>query len=238
MREHRSTRKIPELVFEAEERPYMLTLNPHPYDTDEVFARNVPPQFHITYETCSYSVPWTLTGLTVTVRACNDWLKFFYNDKQIAIHKRSFKKHQTFTNPAHAKGLLEKKPGGSGQTNWQLKALHSLGEPVKRYLDLLKSGQRSLRFEVSRLLALATVYGEEELVATVNDLLSQGVIGVENLEMALKSRGTPAVQPEPISFRNQKLNQMPEHKDLRHYDQWLIRASDDDPLAETTGDEL
>src|SRR3990167_1970586 len=35
-REHRSTRKMPRLHFEAEEKIALLPLNPHFYDTDEV----------------------------------------------------------------------------------------------------------------------------------------------------------------------------------------------------------
>ena len=50
-REHRSTRKIPALHFEAEEKQTLRSMNPHPYDTNEVFSRVVPPQFHVVYDT-------------------------------------------------------------------------------------------------------------------------------------------------------------------------------------------
>jgi transposase len=67
-REHRSTRKVPRLLFEAEEKEALLPLNHHPYDTDEILSRVVPPDFHVLFETNRYSVPWTLTGMTVTLR--------------------------------------------------------------------------------------------------------------------------------------------------------------------------
>lgn len=221
-REHRSTRKIPDLVFKNEEQSLLLPLNPHAYDTDEVFSKVVPPQCHIPYETNAYSVPWTLVGLPLTVRVSADDLKFFYNNQCVASHARHYRKHLTITHPDHLRGLLERKPGA--KDHWQIRAIKSMGVPMEQYLNLLKSGQRSLRFEVSRLLALATVYGEAELVNMIDRLLNEGVIGVENVELALKAKHSPK-SPEPISFQNQKLNHMSPSKDLRHYDQWLIQST-------------
>ena len=57
-REHRSHRRVVRLLFESEEKPKLLPLNPVPFDTDEVFSRHVPPEFHLQYESNRYSVPW------------------------------------------------------------------------------------------------------------------------------------------------------------------------------------
>ena len=158
-REHRSTRKIPELYFEAEEKAILRPMNPHPYDTAEVFSRVVPPNFLIVFETNRYSVPWTLVGLTLTLRASDQVLEFFYQDKNVAWHIRSYNKHQVFESHSHFKGLLERKPGATRES-WQLAAVKNIGPSMGRYLNLLRVGHRSIRHEVSRILALATVYGE------------------------------------------------------------------------------
>jgi hypothetical protein len=85
-REHRSTRRVVRLMFESEEKKELMAMNPTPYDTDEVFSRNVPPDFHIQYETNRYSVPWTLVGMVTTIRVNNQTVKVYYNERFITAH--------------------------------------------------------------------------------------------------------------------------------------------------------
>lgn len=221
-REHGTTKKIPELIFEAEEKKVLLPLNPEPYDTDEIFSREVPPQFLIPYATNRYSVPWTLVGQVITIRVNEDSIRFFYNNKQVAFHIRSYKKHQKFKNSEHEKGLLEIKPKGKATVNWQLEMLKSIGPALKRYLDFLKASPRSLRFEISKLLALYTVYGANELNDVVSDFLKRGIIGADKIELALKNKNSKAVKPEPLKFQNEILTRIPLQVDLRRYDELLF----------------
>jgi len=221
-REHKATRKIPELVFEAEEKKTLLPLNPEPYDTDEILSKVVPPQFLITYETNRYSVPWTLVGQAVTVRVDADTIRFFYNNKQVASHPRSYKKHQKFKNPKHEEGLLEIKPKGKATIGWQIKTIKSIGPALERYTGFLKAGERSLRFEVSKLLALYTVYGAKDLNGVVESFLKRGIIGADKIELALKNKNSTSSKPEPLKFQNEKLARIPPRIDLRSYDELLF----------------
>jgi hypothetical protein len=129
-REHKSTRKIPRLAFESEEKKYLRPMNPHPYDTDEVLARVVPPIFHIAYDTNQYSVPWTLVGLSVTIRINSDEIKVFYNERFVTRHDRSHKKHQKISKPEHSEGLLARKPGAA-RDGWLVQAVKSLGHSLR-----------------------------------------------------------------------------------------------------------
>jgi transposase len=207
-REHRSTRKVPRLHFEAEEKVALLPLNPHAYDTDEVLSRVVPPDFHILFETNRYSVPWTLTGMTVTCRINAEKIRVFYNERQICSHDRSYRKHQILTVEQHRSGLLERKGGNSSREAWQLAAVKNIGPVMEEYLRLLRSGNRSLRHELSRLLALSTIYGNAVVHEAAKEMLGGGIIGVGNLEVLLRSRHAQDIQPEPISFQNQRLNRV------------------------------
>ncbi|MBI4405173.1 MAG: IS21 family transposase [Deltaproteobacteria bacterium] len=235
-REHRSTKKIPRLHFDTEEKATLRAVNPHPYDTDEIFSRVVPPNFHILYDTNRYSVPWTLVGITVTVRVNHSHVKIFYNDRFVAKHSRSYKKNHTFSQPEHSKGLLERKPGASRDT-WQLSAVKSIGPAMYDYVNFLRSGHRSIRSEVARILALATVYGEAAVNEAASELLKNAVIGVENMELLLKSRYSPSeVSPKPLNFQNSKLNRVVSTIDLRRYDALLFQS--DDPIASTESGEL
>lgn len=226
-REHRSTRKIPILHYESAEKQLLRPMNPHAYDTTEVFSRVVPPNFSIVFETNRYSVPWTLVGLTLTVRASDQILDFYYHERRVARHIRSYDKHQIFENREHFKELLERKPGGS-RDGWQIAAVKNIGPAMAGYLDLVRAGHRSMRTEVSRILALATIYGEKNVNSACAELLKGGVIGVENLELSLKSQHPPSeceLQPSPLTFQNSKLNRIVPTVDLRRFDALLFASA-------------
>lgn len=225
-REHQSTRKIPKLHFESGEKQVLMPLNPHRYDTDEVLSRVVPSDFHVLYETNRYSVPWTLAGITVTVRVDAGSIRVYYDQQLVCAHARSYLKHKVFTNLDHHKGLLDRKPGATREA-WQVAAVKSIGPKMIEYIDLLRAGERSLRTELSRILALATVYGEDNVHKACCDLLTRGIIGVANLEISLKSQHHPStsnLHPEPIKFENEKLNRVVPAIDLRRYDALLLES--------------
>jgi len=225
-REHRATRKIPALQFESEEKKYLRAKNPYPYDTDEIFSRVVPPTFHIAYDTNQYSVPWTLVGMNVTIRVNSREIKVFYNERFVTRHERSYKKQQTISQPEHVEGLMARKPGAARE-GWQMQAVKSIGASMGSYLELLRSGHRSIRTEVAKILALATVYGESEVHEAATDLLSRSIVGVENLELRLKARNHPAeteLKPALLNFQKAKLNRVVPTVDLRRYDALLLES--------------
>lgn len=219
-REHRTTRRVVRLMFESEEKSKLLDLNPVPYDTDEIFSRQVTSDFHLQYETNRYSVPWTLVGLTVTVRVNNQEFKVFYNEKFICFHVRSYLKNKVFTTEAHRTGLLERKPGATRET-WQLGYVKSLGPKMAEYVELVRQGPRSLKYELTRLVALVTVYSEAVVLEACKECLSSGIVGVDNLELFLKRKHHPSstnLNPELMQFESEKLNRVHPAVDLRKYD--------------------
>lgn len=220
-REHRATRKVPVLCFATEEKDKLRPMNKEPYDTNEVFTSIVSPHFHVVYDTNRYSVPWTMVSLSVTVRVNDQSLAFFYHDRQIAWHERSYLKHQTFTKPAHEQGLLERKGGDGNRESWQLAAVKSLGPAMQNYLETLQAGGHSIRKELTRILALATVYGEAEVHAACQELLRTGIVGVDNLELRLKNK--TEIAPKPLVFENVRLNRVVPSVDLRRYDAFLFQ---------------
>lgn len=219
-REHRTTRRVVRILFESEEKPKLLALNPVPYDTDEIFSRSVTSDFHLQYETNRYSVPWTLVGMTITVRVNSRELKVYYNEKFICSHKRSYLKNKVFTTEGHRTGLLGRKPGATRET-WQLGYVKSLGPKMAEYVELVRQGPRSLKYELSRLVALITVYGEAMVLSACGECLGSGIVGVDNLELFLKRQHHPSntnLNPTPIKFNSDKLNRVHPAVDLRRYD--------------------
>jgi transposase len=229
LREHEATGKIPRLVFDAEERAKLRKCNPHPYDTDEVFSKELRPDYHIIYETNQYSAPWTLVGCVVTVRIDAEWIRIYYHDRFVTRHQRCYRKHQKpFTKPEHEAGLLEIKPQGKyAHLTWQIRTLESYGPPLKQYLECLRYSKRSLKQEISRLLALGTIYGEKTLAEAVESLLKRGSIGVDQLELALKHLDRSqniTTRPAPMSLQDEKLQRIPSRIDLRSYDGLILKS--------------
>jgi len=229
LREHRATRKIPRLVFEHEEKPHLQKANPAPYETDEVFSEKIRPDFHIIYETNQYSVPWTLVGCVATVRVDAHEFRVYYRDRFVTKHERCYLKHQKpFTQAEHEEGLKEHKPQGkNAHIHWQIERLESYGPPLRQYLKCLRHSHRSLKQEVSRLLALGTVYGEAPLTEVVEGLLKRGTIGTEQIELALSRREKSereTTRPAPMNLRDERLARIPPRIDLRQYDQLIIKS--------------
>lgn len=225
-REHRSTRKVVRLQFESEEKNALLKLNPSRYDTDEIISRVVPPDFHLIYETNRYSVPWTLVSMPVTVRINHQSLRIYYHEKLVASHDRHYIKNRVITNEMHREGLLERKPG-QARESWQLAAVKRIGPKMVEYVELLRSGHRSLRSELSKILALSTVYGDTSVHHACIALLGHNIIGVERLELLLKKSHHPSkekLNPEPLNFQNEKLNRAVPVVDLRRYDALLFES--------------
>lgn len=235
-REHAATRRIPKLVFESEEKNKLRKCNKSPYETDEIISKQVSPQYHFTYETNQYSVPWTLVGLVLTVRIDSESLSFFYTEQFITRHPRSYLKNQKpFTKPEHEEGLIERKPAGAdAHMKGQLDLLESHGESVKEYLKCLKHNGRSVKSEIPRLLALATIYSGAELAVAVTEILRLGVIGVDRIEKLLKVKNTKVQNPAPLVFKGPLAHQ-PGRVDLRRYNQLLFTKEEKNQTEEMSG---
>ncbi len=233
-REHRATRRVVRLLFESEEKPRLMPLNPMPYDTNEVFSRHVPSDFHIQYETNRYSVPWTLVGMVVTIRVNNQGLKIYYNEKFITAHTRSYLKNKVFTIEGHRAGLLERKPGAQRRETWQLGFIKGLGPKMCEYVELIRQGPRSLKNELAKLVALVTVYGEALVIEACGECLSSGIVGTDAVELYLKRRQRPQdkTNPSPIQFTNERLNRVVPVVDLRRYDALLFEGFKDTRASE------
>lgn len=237
-REHRSTRRVVRLLFESDEKAKLMPLNPVPYDTDEIFSRSVTSDFHLQYESNRYSVPWTLVGMTVTVRVNNRELRVYYNQKFICSHARSYLKNKIFTTEVHRAGLLERKPGATRET-WQLGYVKGLGPRMAEYVELIRQGPRSLKYELSRLVALVTVYGQEMVLAACAECLGNGIVGVDNLELYLKRQHHPSktiLNPQLINFNNERLNRVHSEVDLRKYDALYFEGENNQSASEVKED--
>lgn len=114
----------------------------------------------------------------------------------------------------------------------RVKAVKHLGDGVSQYYESLKVSSRSLRVEISRLLALSTIYGSSDLDKACLELLKDGIIGIDNLERYLRIEKVQIKNPEPLKFNREKLNRVIPPIDLHSYDELIkiqqTKQGDDD----------
>jgi hypothetical protein len=224
-REHRSTKKIPELVFQNLEYEKLTPIHPDPYDCDEVISKTLFKDFHLVYQTNRYSVPWTLVGHVLTMRINENEIKVYYSDKLVATHERLYLKDQKETKPYHEHGLRDMKPA-SRDPSWQVTTLEAMGDDIKRYLSFLKNSPRSLHWELKKMMALSTVYGPEELTRAVKMLLERSQVGADQLEAILKRTSIIERKPEPLDLKNERLNHASLPIDFKRYEQLTLSKPD------------
>ncbi len=86
IRVHGTTRKIPREVFEAVEKAALKPLPKEEYSMSQMGKRKVYRDCHIYVEYNYYSVPFKYVGKEVEIEQGKEFLKIYYQGKQIALH--------------------------------------------------------------------------------------------------------------------------------------------------------
>jgi transposase len=107
-RQHRTLRCRP-IDRLLEEREVMAPLPARPPDVDRRWVLRVPPDPHLRFDTCDYSLDPALVGRRVEARVTDrEVLAVALDSGELACrHERSFAKHRTITALEHARALRE-----------------------------------------------------------------------------------------------------------------------------------
>lgn len=225
-RTHAATRKVPWLLFDEEKK----TLLPRqgPFDTDEVRSPKADHRFRADFDGNEYSVPWRLSGRTVTVRADDKDVRIFYGAKRIASHPRCWRRGKTISREEHEEGLIDRKPGAKPHAD--IEAIKGIGENAARYVELVPAQACSIRSELARLMVLVTVYGAEAVEGAMGRALSLGIVGAIHLERLLVREESAAAikHPEPLNLADPRLRIPRISPDLGSYDAILMQQEPTD----------
>ena len=77
-------------VYEDEEKEFMNSLPPVPYELSSWKTATVQINYHISILKMNYSVPYEYVGKKVDVKITKEFITVFYKDTQIASHKRLY----------------------------------------------------------------------------------------------------------------------------------------------------
>jgi hypothetical protein len=182
------TTQHPPLELWEQERPHLLPLPAHPYDTAEVFYRCVGPEWHIPYRQNFYSVPWTRIGQHLPVRATETELIVYGTDAcEITRHALA---------PAGAnekRTLPEHAPGADEPRRYELlrERFAELGEQGPLFLDGLVRGRRYGKEEAHRVLGLLATYERKDLIAAIDRACRYRAYSLTAIERILTAQARP-----------------------------------------------
>lgn len=186
-RPHRTTKRPPIELWD-EERPDLLSLPAHPYDTAHVFYASVGPDWHIPYRQNFYSVPWTRIGQLLPVRVTETELVIHAPDvKEIARHELAPPGlNVRRTRPEHA-------PGADEPRRYELlrERFVELGEHGPSFLERLVRERRYGKEEAHRVLGLLAIYEQADLVAAINRARRFGAYSLRAIERILAAEARP-----------------------------------------------
>jgi len=187
-RQPHGTTKRPPLERWEEERPHLVPLPAHAYDTAEVLYRTVGPEWHVPYKQNFYSVPWTLIGLALPVRITeHDLIVYGTTLQEITRHSLAPPGAQRrVTNPAHAPGRDEKR------RHEQLAARFAeLGPEGSHFLEALVRARRYGKDEAHRVLALLGTYARADVMAALERACRFRAFSLTAVERILAAQAQP-----------------------------------------------
>ena len=171
-RMHQETKRRPIDLYQ-EEKPHLLPLPAHPYDTAQVLYRTVNPEGWVPYRQNFYCVPWQRMGELLPLRITEKELIVYGPDlTEIARHELS---------PAGTRGekhsLPEHSPGRDPYRKVELlkERFAELGAEAVRFLDAILQTRRCGKDEALRVLGLLGTYGREDWSKPWSELAATGL---------------------------------------------------------------
>ena len=171
-------------VLLIEEQSSMLPIPKQTFDAHRLAQANANSLSLVRFDRNSYSVPTKFAYRQITIVATIDEVRLSFEDQLIARHERCWGREQSFFDPVHYLGLLERKPGGFDHAkpleNWELPVCFGI---LRRRMEteLAEIGTR----EFIKVLRLLERYSISELKLAVQYGLDIGVVSADAIRLIL-----------------------------------------------------
>lgn len=195
-RVHGTTRRLPLVVFQAEEQAHLLPWNGEPYDVPDWEDVRVHPDHHIAYRYAIYSAPDSSCppGTKLEVRGDREMVRLYKKGVLVKFHPRQ-PRGGRHTDPDDYPSELTSYTLRS--PNHYRRKSAELGQAVGAFADRLLGGPipwAKIR-QAQKLLSLGERYTPSRLDAACQKALSVDLIDVRRLERilreALEAEATP-----------------------------------------------
>jgi len=202
LRLHATTRERPADRLLVE-RTRLHVLPARPYDTDRVEPMIVSKEARVRLDTNAYSVPHTLVGKTVHLRAGQETVRVVCEGETVATHARSWDKHRALEDPAHIEAMIARRPNAAGPKRKD--RLAALSPACRIYLQEIARRRINLDNEVAKLLRLSRWYGDAEVADGMAAALAARTFGARFVHTLIDqhrfARGLRE-PPEPVVTGN------------------------------------
>ena len=193
-----------------QERPRLLPLPAHPYDTGCCLGISAITQPYVRFDANRYSVPHPLVDQPLTLHATTDTVRILKAGAEVARHPRCWGLKQTVENPEHLGALADYKR--KARESRDRDHLGAVVPGVRELMDCLARNGEFLGSATQRLWRLLDTYGRDELAAALTEVLATPSPSVGTVAYLLDKRrrahGRRLVDPIHVPDR-------PEVNDLR-----------------------
>jgi len=203
-RTHGTTGKRPVDLFIQQEQSLLTPLPRTDYDTRLTLAVKSTSQSLVQFETNRYSVPYAYASRMLTLKADDQQVSLYDQEKRIAQHQRSGQKHQLVEDPRHYQGLLASRPKGAYFKHRD--AILTLGETAHRYVELLTKTELRLPHQIKKIMHMVELYGKTEVLAAMEHALPYHALGHEYLRNIIQANRRKREAPQPLGSPSSKIN--------------------------------
>ena len=171
---HGTTRKVPQEVFEKEEKAKLIPLPKEEFKLAKVGTRKVYHDCHIYVDYNYYSVPFEYVGKEVEIELTRNLLKVYSQGKEIALHPRLTDRGNFSTKPGHYP-TYKRYSDTEYQEKYQAKMAHLGTYTEQLFFLVIKEHPRDWGRTVQGILSLGKTYPDEVIEAACKRALSFGV---------------------------------------------------------------
>jgi hypothetical protein len=204
-RVHGTTRRLPLVVFQEEEKAHLLPWDSDPYEVPDWCTVTVHPDHHIAYRYALYSVPYNTCppGTKLEVRGDGKLVQLYHKGVLVKVHPRKSRGERS-TDPEDYPPELTAYTLRS--PNYLRRESAKLGEAVGTFADKLLSGPTpwSKLRQAYKLLRLGERYTSSRLNAACERALTVDLIDVRRLERilveTLEEEAIPVIAAPPGRF--------------------------------------
>lgn len=195
LRVHGTTRQVPRVVFEDDERAHLLPYDGVPYDVPVWGEVRVHPDHHVSFQYALYSVPYDRCppGTRLEVRADRDLVRLYQRGALVKTHPRQARGHR---HTDEADYPPERSMYALRAPDRVVRAAAQQGPCIGLFAERLLAGDfpwAKLR-QGQKLLRLAERYTAPRLEAACARALSVNLIDVTRVERMLQA----ALDQEPL----------------------------------------
>jgi transposase len=197
VRLHESTHERPMDRFE-QERKLLKPLNPNGFDLARVIRVRANKQFRVALDSNHYSVPAKYANARVLLKAFDDRLCIYADDKLVAHHVRCMDRHQDKEDPQHPKVLLEQRKSAREQR--LVVQFLAISPRAQAYREGLEATRVDARAHLRRIVALVEMHGKESVARALDDGLEFKAFSAEYIAHMLAARRRIGTEPGALQL--------------------------------------